>query len=143
MDNTEGLYLVTFEIESMGYLWQNDSEQVKGMVAGMESAQGGLLQRVIVASKNRVGGNKASSLSRGRAKIDDLGRWQQGFFSVFVVAKGWGLGVARLFILMVVIWLEGGGMGDSRWVYEFGRFCVWFEIWVTVVWCSGVLMGGK
>ena len=63
MDNTEGLYLVTFEIESMGYLWQNDSEQVKGMVAGMESAQGGLLQQVIVASKNRVGGNRASSVS--------------------------------------------------------------------------------
>ena len=46
-------------------------------------------------------------------------------------------------MVMVVIWLEGGGIGDSRWVYEFGRFCVWFEIWVTVVWCSGVLMGGK
>ena len=44
MDNTEGLYLVTFEIESMGYLWQNGSKQVEGMVAGMESAQGGSLQ---------------------------------------------------------------------------------------------------
>ena len=58
----------------------------------------------------------------------ESGRWQQGFFSVFVVAKGWGLGVARLFMLMVVIWLEGGGIGDSRWVCEFGRVCIWFEI---------------
>ena len=111
--------------------------------AGMKSAHGGLLQLVMVASRNRVGGNWASSLPRGRAKIDDLGWWQQGFFSVFVVAKGWGLGVARLFMLMVVILLEGGGIGDSLWVCEFGRFYVWFEIWVTVVWCGGVLMGGK
>ena len=44
VDNTKGLYLVTFEIESMGYLWQNGSKQVEGMVAGMESAQGGSLQ---------------------------------------------------------------------------------------------------
>ena len=44
VDNTEGLYLVTFGIESMGYLWQNGSKQVEGMVAGMESAQGGSLQ---------------------------------------------------------------------------------------------------
>ena len=58
----------------------------------------------------------------------ESGRWQQGFFSVFVVAKGWGLRVARLLMLMVVIWLEGGGIGDSRWVCEFGRVCVWFEI---------------
>ena len=109
----------------------------------MESAHGGSLQRVTVASRNRVNGNKASSLSRGRAKIDNLGQWQQGFFSVFVVAKGWGLGVAGLFMLMVVISLEGGGIGDSLWVCEFGRFYVWFEIWVTVVWCGGVLMGEK
>ena len=39
-------------------------------------------------------------------------------------------------MLMVAIWLEEGGIGDSRWVWEFGRFCVWFEIWVTVVWCG-------
>ena len=57
-----------------------------------------------------------------------------------MVAKGWALGVARLFMLMVVIWLEEGGIGDSRWICEFGRFCIWFEIWVTVVWCGGVLM---
>ena len=109
----------------------------------MKIAHGGLLQLVMVASRNRVGGNWASSLSRGREKIDDLGWWQQGFFFVSVVAKGWGLGVARLFMLMVVISLEGGGIGDSLWVCEFGRFYVWFEIWVIVVWCDGVLMGGK
>ena len=102
-----------------------------------------------VATMSHGGKQESSRRPQGffsvarKGKIDDLGRWQQGFFSVFVVAKGWGLGVARLFMLMVVIWLEGGGIGDSRWVYEFGRFCVWFEIWVTVVWCSGVLMGGK
>ena len=37
--------------------------------AGMESAHGGSLQRVKVASRNRVGGHKASSLSQGRAKL--------------------------------------------------------------------------
>ena len=29
---------------------------------------------------------------------------------------------------MVAIWLEEGEIGDSRWVWEFGRFSVWFEI---------------
>ena len=33
VDNAEGLYWVTFEIGSMGYLQQNDSEQVKVMAA--------------------------------------------------------------------------------------------------------------
>ena len=33
VDNTEGLYWVTFEIGSMGYLRRNGSEQVEGMVA--------------------------------------------------------------------------------------------------------------
>ena len=33
MDNAEGLYWVTFEIGSMGYLRRNNSEQVDGMVA--------------------------------------------------------------------------------------------------------------
>ena len=33
MDNVEGLYWVTFEIGSMGYLRRNDSKQVEGMVA--------------------------------------------------------------------------------------------------------------
>ena len=33
-----------------------------------------------------------------------------------------------LFMLIVAIWLEEGGIGDSRWVWEFGRFCVWFKI---------------
>ena len=45
-------------------------------------------------------------------------------------------------MLMVEIWLEEGEIGDSRWVWEFGRFCVWV-VWVTVAWCGGVLMGGK
>ena len=96
MDNVEGLYWVTFEIGSMGYLRRNGSKQVEGMVAQGRDGKchGGLLQLVMVVSRNRVGGNWASSLLRGRAKIDDLGQWQQGFFSVFVVAKGWGLGVA-------------------------------------------------
>ena len=33
VDNVEGLYCVTFEIGSMGYLRRNGSEQVEGMVA--------------------------------------------------------------------------------------------------------------
>ena len=71
-----------------------------------------------------VNGNKASSLFSWLQRVGVL-EW---------------LGC---FMLMVVIWLEEGGIGDSWWVCEFGRFCVWFEIWVTVVWCGGVLMGGK
>ena len=84
-----------------------------------------------------VGGSISVVVGRGC-------RWVSTWVSsLFVVAKGWGLGVAGLFMLMVVISLEGGGIGDSLWVCEFGRFYVWFEIWVTVVWCGGVLMGGK
>ena len=33
VDNVEGLYWVTFEIGSMGYLRRNGSKQVEGMVA--------------------------------------------------------------------------------------------------------------
>ena len=52
VDNAEGLYWVTFEIGSMGYLRWNNSEQVDGMVgrcnesrwqAGIELATTGLL----------------------------------------------------------------------------------------------------
>ena len=145
MDNTEGLYWVTFEIGSMGYLRRNGSEQVEGMVAQGRDGKCSWW----VAATSHGGKQESSRRPQGffsvarKGKIDDVGRWQQGFFSVFVVAKGWGLGVAGLFTLMVVIWLEGGGIGDSLWVCEFGRFYVWFEIWVTVVWCGGVLMGEK
>ena len=42
-------------------------------------------------------------------------------------------------MLMVAIWLEEGEIGDSCWVWEFGSFSVWFEIWVTVVWCGVIV----
>ena len=96
MDNAEGLYWVTFEIGSMGYLRRNNSEQVDGMVAQGRDGKCSWW----VAAMSHDGKQESSRRPQGffpvarKCKIDDLGRWQQGFFSVFVVAKGWGLGVA-------------------------------------------------
>ena len=96
MDNTEGLYWVTFEIGSMGYLRRNNSEQVEGMVAQGRDGKCSWW----VAATSHGGKQESSRRPQGffsvarKGKIDDLGRWQQGFFSIFVVAKGWGLGVA-------------------------------------------------
>ena len=61
--------------------------------------------------KRQVGTNEGGSPSRGRPQID----------------RGWDLGLAGMFMLMVAMWLEEGEIGDSR-VWEFGRFSVWFEI---------------
>ena len=38
--------------------------------------------------------------------------------------RGWDLGLAGMFMLMGAKWLEEGEIGDSRWVWEFGRFSV-------------------
>ena len=70
------------------------------------------LRECIVVVKRQVGTNRGGSPSRGRPQIDG----------------GWDLGLAGMFMLMVAMWLEEGEIGDSRWVWEFGRFSVWFEI---------------
>ena len=51
-----------------------------------------------------MGTNGGGSPSRGRPQID----------------RGWDLGLAGMFMLMVAMWLEEGEIGDSRWVREFG-----------------------
>ena len=65
MDNTEGLYWVTFEIGSMGYLRRNGSEQVEGMVA---QGRDGKCSWWVTATSH--GGKQ------------EPGQRQQGFFSV-------------------------------------------------------------